>query len=199
MRKQKFEAEMKEVQSKPKISAKSRVLAVQAERKYFETAKISERPQQEVKRYCDDELIELEEDIQLLEECLNMEKPRILGGGELSSSKNMTPFYQFNTADQIRTDEREGKKKIIATVKKSKTVMVEKSPNKPPMHNVNREKRRIMTESPIKFVNNTPQRRFIKRNNEKKVKERSSSMETLTEINFAYRSLSPYQVSIKRS
>ena len=190
---------MKEVQSKPKISAKSRVLAVQAERKYFRTAKISEIPQQEVKRYCDDEIIELEEDIQLLEECLNMEKPRIIGLDKLSSSKITTPFYHYITADQIRPREKEGKNRISASARKNKTDLTSKSPNKPPTHNNNNVQRKIMTESPINFVKNTPQRRFIKKNSEKKVNQRSSSVGSLAEINFAYRSLSPYQVSIKRS
>lgn len=182
MRKQKIEAEMKEVQQKPKISAKSRILAEQAEKKHSTITKLLEKPQQEIKHYCDEEMIELEEDIQLLEECLNMEKPKTSQISE-SFPKKSSYFSQFATMENMNHKE----------VRAKSPVILNKSPAKPP------SKRKVAEESPMRAVQKTPKRKFIKKNSSKTVKHRSSSMGTLAEINFAYRSISPYQVSIKRS
>jgi hypothetical protein len=151
MRKQKFEAEMKEVQSKPKISSRSRKLAVRAEKKYLGSEKTHQKPQKVVKRYCDEELIELEEDIQLLESCLNMDKPKTIDiGYNTITNKPPAPYY-FSTVDPRR---------------------------------------------PVKPDNKTPQRKFIKKISKKIGKQRSCSMSSLSQIQFGYRSLSPFQVSI---
>ena len=186
---------MKEVQAKPKISSKSRVMAVRAEQKYVETVKKNEKPQQEVKRYCDDELIELEEDIQLIEACLNMDKPKVTEVNYSSFSRKIMPSYHFSTVDCIshrgeiiKRKESPGKqnKNIKETVKPS---------GRPPIDKI---KKPISKEASINAIHNTPQRKFIKKSPNGIMKNRSNSMGNLTEINFAYRSLSPYQVSIKR-
>ena len=193
MRKQKIEAEMKEVRAKPKISAKSRVLAVRAEQKYFESVKKSEKPQKEVKRYCDDEINELEEDIQLIEACLNMDKPKEKEVKYQSFPGKIAPSYHFSTVDCISHRGKDiNEQKII----EKKTKALSKSPI---IKSSEKVKRTITKEGTINTINHTPQRRFIKKKSNKEIKHRSSSMTNLTEIHFAYRSLSPYQVSIKRN
>ena len=189
MRKQKFENEMKEVQSKPKISSRSRKLAVRAEKKQENVIEIEEKPVQKIKHICDDEIIELEEDIQLLEACLNMNKAKIVENDN-SLKINDPSLYHFFTVDQISHKNSEKNCKML---KNNKVYKTNKNPNTTSI------KSRILTESPIKLVNNTPQRKFIKRALIKPVKQRSSSMGNLIGTHFSYRSLSPFQVPIKRS
>jgi len=71
MRKDKIEAELKLVQSKPKISSRSRKLAEKAEFKYFK-ANVGDEILPNSQFMDDDEdLTGLEFDIRLLEDCLN--------------------------------------------------------------------------------------------------------------------------------
>lgn len=225
MRKQKIEAEMKEVQSKPKISSRSRKLAVIAEKKIMKDSPLLEKVQEikhfseeiskdkepkqvaafikksEVKHLCDDEIIGIEEDIQLIEACLNMDKIRVsevtYPAAQEKTQDKISPQYQSSTFD-ART-----RSKIVAKVKemgrKSAPTKDSKDPKVPNRLPSNVLPRKIALETPIKVINNTPQRKFIKKKSPEVIKQRSSSMGNLTQIQFAYRSLSPYQISIKRN
>ncbi|OMJ72428.1 hypothetical protein SteCoe_29132 [Stentor coeruleus] len=223
MRKQKIEAEMKEVQSKPKISSRSRKLAVIAEKKILKDSPLLEKVQEikyfteelskdkepkqpaafikksEVKHLCDDdEIIGIEEDIQLIEACLNMEKIRVsevtYPATQEKTQDKISPQYQSSTFDS------RPRAKIVAKVKemgrKSLPTKDSKAPNR---IQSNVLPRKIGMETPIKVINHTPQRKFIKKKTPEVIKQRSSSMGNLTQIQFAYRSLSPYQISIKRN
>ena len=180
MRKQKIEEEIKELQSKPKILSRSRVLANRAEKK-----SVVLRPQQEVKIYCDDETIELEEDIQMIEACLNMDKTKVVKV-EYGSK---FPVVHNNIDEYIHN----GAVKASENVKKTQNFSKVKTPVKTSMNSV----KKIAAESYAKNTNATPQRKFIKRKSSS-IKQRSSSMGHLLETQFGYRPLSPFQITIKR-
>ena len=182
MRKQKIEAEIKELQSKPKILSRSRVLAVRAEKKTV--ASRPEKPQHEAKIYCDEELIELEEDIQLIEACLNMDKTKVI---QVDYGSKF-PVVHNNIDDCVHN----GAVKATESIKNPQA-----SKKKTASRISGKSVKKILVENSAKVVNTTPQRKFIKRKSPA-IKQRSSSMGHLPDMQFIYRSLSPFQVSIMR-
>ena len=186
-RKQKIEAELKEVQSKPRISSRSRKLAEKAEIKVLNVKKPREStPNQLV---FEDDIIEIEKDIQLLENCLNLNEKRIQiqtfeeQKFSMFESLNNEPPKRENSGGRVKVGER-----------KSEQPALNKKSMKPPSHSVKRG-----SANPVKIVTIPTQRKFLKSSSPTIGKCRSSSMENLASFQFAYRSLSPYQVAIKRT
>lgn len=84
--------------------------------------------------------------------------------------------------------------RVKTVERKSEPSAVAKKHMKPPSHSVKRG-----GENAVKIVTIPTQRKFQKSNSPTIGKYRSNSMENLASFQFAYRSLSPYQVAIKRT
>lgn len=188
MRKQKIEAELKEVQTKPKISTRSRKLAEKAELKVLTSSKQKEIPKEQ-KTLCEEEMIELEQDIQMLEACLN-----------LKDSKFQTKTFEESKIPIFESVsiERPQMQTIVARVKEMGRKS-ENSTNK--SHKVTRQLSLVKprSDSPAKIPHASPQRKFIKSKSPTIIKHRSCSVEPLSLFQFGYRSLSPYQITVKRT
>lgn len=162
MRKQKIEAELKEVQSKPKISSRSRKLAEKAEFKYFK-GKAGDEILPNTLLMDDEDLTGLEFDIRLLEDCLNEKNKKTGGKGHVRTYEG-SPAYESIFSEK-NSNKGEGVKRTESLVKK---IVV-------------------------------PAGRLLGKSNSPVVRNRrSNSVENLVWLQFGYRSLSPYQVSIKR-
>jgi hypothetical protein len=171
-RKKKIEAELKEVQSKPTISSRSRKLAEKAESKVTPMAK--PRDTSIPKQVTEEDIKEIEKDIQLLESCLNL--------NEKKNSRTGFDERKIQMFESLTCDNQ--KKELVKHERKSEPVNKVLPHSKPPS-----SKRKV----PL-----PPQRQFIKSKSPSMGKYRSNSMENLPTFQFAYRSLSPYQVSIKK-
>ena len=185
MRKQKIEAELKEIQSKPKISCRSRKLAEKAEIKILNII----RPREvfnEKKFLQDDDMMELKQDIQLLEDCLNMNDP--VGHIQTFDDKNV---LIFDTLDS-ELEKKSSYSKVTKKDRLSENLRI----NKIRQAGSTSVKR---AQSSIRPVPAPVQRKFIKSRSPTIIKQRSNSMESLQIFQFGYRSLSPYQISIKRN
>lgn len=164
MRKQKIEAELKEVQAKPKISSRSRKLAEKAEFKDFKERKIEGIfPSQQ--NWYDEDLTELEYDIRLLEDCLNEKSSKKIGSRGHVQTYEGSPIFESIFSEVVGKNDEQGVKR---------------------------------TESLIKKIVVPSKKQFGRSNSPVSDKKRSNSMENLIWMQFGYRSLSPYQVSIKR-
>lgn len=164
MRKQKIEAELKEVQAKPKISSRSRKLAEKAEVK-ISKGKVIEGIYPNRQNWYDEDLTELEYDIRLLEDCLNEKSSKKVGNKGHVQTYEGSPMYESVFCEADGKKDEQGVKRTESLVRK---IVV---PGKKPFSRSN---------SPVSD------------------KKRSNSMENLIWMQFGYRSLSPYQVSIKR-
>jgi hypothetical protein len=180
MRKQKIEAELKEVQAKPRISSRSRKLAEKAEIKILNIIKPKE-VLNDRKFLCDDEMIELEQDIQLIEDCLNMKDHK--SHVQTFDDKKVSIFDSLNS-------ELEKKDSLFYRASKNDR----KSEGK-----VSSNSQVKRTQSTIRSIPVPIQRKFIKSRSPTISKQRSNSMESLQIFQFGYRSLSPYQITIKRN
>ena len=186
MRKQKIEAELKEVQNKPTISTRSRKLAEKAELKVFNSIKPKEIPK-DSKALCEEEMIELEQDIQMLEACLSLNEQKYQT--KTFEDSNL-PMFETSSVDKphfqtiVARVKQMGRKSDSPVVKSG--ILVSQETKKSTM-------------SPARVPNASPQRKFIKEKSPKVSKYRSVSMETLNSMQFCYRSLSPFQITLKRT
>lgn len=246
MRKQKFEAEMKQVQSKPNISVRSRNLALKAEKKLLGIEEIVPEPKNKrksvpnerkkiivktgggkkeidfekftfgvvsskfndgafmfnsnlidkiqneldeelienkykhaIRKISVDDIIEIEEDIKMLEKCLNIEK-----GSEKSpasvKANNVSPLAMKSRYRIIE------KVKASSQVHKSAPKAARTTPINP----------RLPLEKSAEASPKLPPRRFIKKS--EKSNKKSCSMEAFNQVKFSYRSLSPYYIQVTR-
>ena len=185
MRKQKIEAELREVQAKPKISKRSRKLAEKAEIKILNIFK-PRGVLNDKKYFHDEDMMELKQDIQLLEDCLNMKDPR--GHIQTFDDKKVPIFDSINS----ELEKKDSNSKIIRKDRKSENSDLVKVGQA----GVSSVKR---AQSSIRSIPVPIQRKFIKSRSPTISKQRSNSMESLNIFQFGYRSLSPYQISIKRN
>jgi len=188
MRKQKIEAELKEVQTKPTISTRSRKLAERAELKILTSVKQKEIPKEQ-KTLCEEEMIELEQDIQMLEACLNIKDSKYQ---TKTFEDSKIPIFESISIDRPQAQT------IVARVKEMGK-KIEIKPGK--SGKVERQQSLVKkrAESPAKIPHVSPQRKFIKSKSPTDVKYRSCSVESLIGFQFGYRSLSPYQITLKRT
>jgi hypothetical protein len=151
--------------------------------KILSSIKSKEIPKDQ-KTLCEEEMIELEQDIQMLEDCLN-----------LKETKFQTKTFEEPALFESVSVDKPQMQTIVARVKQmgrksdsplGKSVKTVKQVKKQP-------------ESPARVPNASPQRRFIKEKSPKATKYRSVSMETLNSVQFCYRSLSPFQITLKRT
>lgn len=186
MRKQKAEAELKEVRNKPMILTRSRKLAEKAELKGLCNVKTKEILK-DSKVMCEDEMIELEQDIQMLEDCLysNQEKLRVenFENGNLELQENVS-IEKSSLNNIVARVKQMGRKSESPAVKTGKFI--------------SKEIKKIVI-SPARVQNGSPQRKFIKEKSTKVAKYKSASMENLNSVQFCYRSLSPFKIKLKRT
>lgn len=173
-RKQKLEAELKEVQSKPTISNRSRKIAEKAESKITPLPK--QRDNSLPKQVTEEDIREIEKDIQLLESCLNLkEKDKRVSLKNFEEQK--VQIFESQTCDHTKKDSSKNERKS--------------EPSSKPMHSKPPSVKRKLPASNLQ--------QFPKSKSPLILKHRSSSIEHLPSFSFAYRSLSPYHVSIKRT
>lgn len=102
-------------------------------------------------------------------------------------------FSMFETLNNEQ-HKKEALGKVVNVERKSEPSAAAKRHTKPPSHSVKRS-----SDSAVKVVTIPTQRKCLKSNSPTIAKYRSNSMENLASFQFAYRSLSPYQVAIKRT
>ena len=134
----------------------------------------------------EEKIIELEEDAQMLEDCLNSSQEKY----QVDKFENNNLELQGNTLV-----ERSSLQTVVARVKRMGRKS--ESPAKTGKFVSRAPKKNVI--SPARAVNASPQRKFIREKSPTVGKHRSASMENLNSVQFCYRSLSPFKVKLKRT